>query len=212
MNMKKMKSLFIRKFEKNKIVETTKEVAEGCEWVLQGLGKPTLKRDGTCALIENGEIFRRYDCKKGRTAPEGFIPCQNNPDPITGHWPGWLKVDKFADTKKGEEKFFIDAFIETFGSINTTPENGTYELCGPKFQNNPEQLTTNKFFKHGETILDLPTNPDGTRSFDLIKNFLETNQIEGIVFHLEDKDNLDNSETMCKIKRSDFGFHWNKKR
>ena len=84
------------------------------------------KIDGTCCLIKDGKIYRRYDYKKGRTLPQGAIPCQEAPDPITGHFPHWL-------------------------------------LC------------------------------------------TENDPIEGIVFYRGNRE-------MCKIKRSDFGFKWNRKK
>ena len=127
--MKKIKSLFVREFGEKHSVKATPIVEPGFEWVLEGEGIATRKRDGTCTKIENGEIFRRYDCKHGKTPPQGFIPA-DEPDPITEHWPGWLKIDKY--NSKGDEKFFVEAYKNTFGSIDAIPENGTYELCGPK--------------------------------------------------------------------------------
>ena len=135
-------------------------------------------------------IFRRYDCKKGKTPPAGFIPA-DNPDPITGHWPGWVQIDKFHPT--GDEKFFVEAYINTFGSLEVIPPDGTYELCGPKINSNPEKLDKHVFFKHGNEILHV------TRDLDGIRKFFEENYIEGIVFHRNDG-------KMCKIKRVDFGL------
>lgn len=198
--MKKMKSLFVREFGEDHSVTVTPVVEKGCEWVINGEGVATRKWDGTCTLIENGEISRRYDCKHGKTPPVGFIPT-DNPDPITGHWPGWVKIDKF--NPKGDEKFFVEAYVNTFGSLDAVPENGTYELCGPKINANPEKLDKHIFIKHifikhGTVILDVPRNLDG------IREFLKNNYIEGIVFHRGNGD-------MCKIKRVDFGFEWNGK-
>ena len=195
--MKKIKSLYVRQFDNKHNVTITKEVAEGCDWVLRGEGIATRKWDGTCTLIENGEISRRYDCKKGKTPPAGFIPT-SDPDPITGHWPGWVKIDKF--NPKGDEKFFVEGYINTFGSIDAIPEDGTYELCGPKINSNPEKLDKRILIKHGEEVLDVP------RTFDGIRNFLANHNIEGVVFHRKNKTN-----DMCKIKRVDFGFEWNGK-
>lgn len=193
--MKKIKSLFVREFEGHRIVNVTEEVTPGNEWVLNGEGTATRKWDGTCTLINKGQILRRYDCKKGKTPPAGFIPA-DNPDPVTGHWPGWLHIDKYAP--KGDEKFFVEAFINTFGSIDEMPEDGTYELCGPKINGNPEKLDAHKFIKHGDVVYDVP------RTFEGIRDFLKENYIEGLVFHRGNGD-------MCKIKRVDFGFEWNGK-
>ena len=193
--MKKIKSLFVREFSEGHSVKVTPVVSEGCEWVINGEGVATRKWDGTCTKIENGTIFRRFDCKKGKNPPIGFIPA-DNPDPITGHWPGWVKIDKF--NPKGDEKFFVEAYVNTFGSIDNLPVDGTYELCGPKINGNPEKLDKHIFIKHGEEILNV------ARDLDSIRNFLNENYIEGIVFHRGNGD-------MCKIKRVDFGFEWNGK-
>lgn len=195
--MKKIKSLYVRQFDNKHNVTITKEVAEGCDWVLRGEGIATRKWDGTCTLIENGEISRRYDCKKGKKPPIGFIPT-SDPDPITGHWPGWVKIDKF--NPKGDEKFFVEGYINTFGSLDTIPEDGTYELCGPKINSNPEKLDKHILIKHGEEVLEVP------RTFDGIRDFLANHNIEGVVFHRKN-----NTNDMCKIKRVDFGFEWNGK-
>ena len=42
-----------------------------------------------------------------------------------------------------------------------------------------------------------------SKNFEGIKQYLENHYIEGIVFY------RGNGE-MCKIKRSDFGFEWNR--
>lgn len=193
--MKKIKSLFVREFGAGHSPKITSTVEPSCKWVLDGEGVATRKRDGTCSKIENGVIFRRYDCKKGRTPPASFIPA-DNPDPITGHWPGWVAIDKYNPV--GDEKFFVEAYINTFGSLDELPSDGTYELCGPKILSNPEKLDKHIFFKHGSELLTV------ARDFDSIQTFLEETYIEGIVFHRENGD-------MCKIKRVDFGFEWNGK-
>lgn len=193
--MKKIKSLFVREFEDGHIVKVTPQVMPGYEWVLNGEGKATRKWDGTCTKLEGGEIYRRYDCKHGKTPPEGFIPA-DDPDPVTGHWPGWVKIDKY--NPKGDEKFYVEGYINTFGSLDAVPEDGTYELCGPKINSNAEKLDKHMLIKHGEEILNVE------RTFEGIKKFLEEHYLEGIVFHRGNGD-------MCKIKRSDFGLEWNGK-
>lgn len=192
--MKKIKSAFVREFNNGHIVNIQPILTEGCEWILTE-GIATRKWDGTCTLIQNGEISRRYDCKRGKKPPEGFIPA-DNPDEVTGHWPGWIKIDKF--NPKGDEKFFVEGYINTFGSIDAIPEDGTYELCGPKINSNPEKLDKHIFHKHGDTVVTVD------RNFEAIREFLKDNYIEGIVFHRGNGD-------MCKIKRVDFGFEWNGK-
>lgn len=193
--MKKIKSLFERQFENHKVVAVLDKVTVGNEWVLAGEGKATRKYDGTAVMIQNGDVYRRFDCKRGKTPPMGFIPCQE-PDSITRHWPGWVKIDKHNPI--GDEKFFVEGYTNTFGDIDANVEDATYELCGPKINNNPERLDKHILIKHGEDVLEIE------RNYESIKDFLKNNYIEGIVFHRGNGD-------MCKIKRVDFGFEWNGK-
>ena len=189
--MKKMPTLFVRLFDKHHNVTTTPEVTKGCEWVLNGEGIPTRKFDGTCCLIQDGKIYKRFDYKKGRILPDGAIPCQDVPDPITGSFPHWVECleDNPAD------KWHLEAY-------KNQPDlsDGTYELCGIHIQNNVDHVPTNSdiLIKHGSYILDL--NP-WERTYEGIRDYLNNHMIEGIVFH------RGNGE-MCKIKRSDFGFYW----
>ena len=78
-------------------------------------------------------------------------------------------------------------------------ENGTYELIGPHINANPYNLKEDILVKHGSTILE-----NVPREYEGIKQYLKEHYIEGIVFY------RGNGE-MCKIKRSDFNFEWNKK-
>lgn len=188
--MKKMKTLFRKEYGNNGQVTTFNEVTPGCEWVLNGEGIPTQKLDGTCCLVKDGDIYARYDFKAGRKLPEGAIPCQEKADPITGHFPHWIKV-----TDQPQYKYHALAF-----EAQKPLENGTYELIGPHFQSNPENVEgPDILVKHGTIILE-----DTDRTFEGIKEFLRTHYIEGIVYHRE------NGE-MCKIKRSDFNYEWNGK-
>lgn len=151
-----------------------------------------MKYDGSCCAIIDGEYYKRYDCKKGKIPPEGFIPCCE-PDTITGHWPGWVKVDE----KNPADKWFVTAYemtvmLENYGMKLS---DGTYEAVGRCFQNNPYNFTSNKLIKHGKEIVEVE------RTFDGIKKYLSEHEIEGLVFW---KDGI----PQCKIKRSDFGFEW----
>lgn len=188
--MKKMKTLFKRRFENHEIVKCLNEVEPECKWVLNGEGWATEKIDGTCCLIQDGKIYRRYDYKKGRKLPEGAIPCQEKADTITGHFPHWLLCSK----NDLNSKYYLEAFER---QKNEELENGTYELIGKHVNANPYNLETDILEKHGERILkNVPRNYEG------IKKYLKEHYIEGIVFYRE------NGE-MCKIKRTDFGFDWN---
>ena len=185
--MKKMPTLFIREFENHRVSRCLNEVNKNCEWVINGEGYATEKIDGTCCMIKDNKIYRRFDYKKGRNLPKGAIPCQEKADETTGHFPHWVlcKEDNPAD------KWHIKAFKE-----KENWKDGTYELIGKHFQGNPYNLENDILEKHGLRILEnVPRNYEG------IKQYLENHYIEGIVFY------RGNGE-MCKIKRSDFGFKW----
>ena len=49
--MKKIPTLFERKFENHRVMGVTEKVMPGYEWVLQGEGTATVKIDGTCCMI-----------------------------------------------------------------------------------------------------------------------------------------------------------------
>lgn len=185
--MKKTKTLFIRQFENNKIAKCLNEVEPECQWVLDGEGYATEKIDGTCCYIKDNVLYKRFDYKAGRKLPAGAIPCQESADPITGHFPHWVKVDE----NNPSDKYHIEAFKK-----QDSFDDGTYELIGKHFQGNPYNLNTDVLEKHGVRILE-----NVPRTYEGIKDYLEKNYIEGIVFY------RGNGE-MCKIKRSDFGFKW----
>lgn len=186
--MKKIPTLFEREYINHRVVLTKPIVSEGMEWVLEGKGIATVKIDGSCCAIVEGEFYKRYDAKKGRKAPQGAIPCCD-PDPITGHHPHWLKVDK----NNPADKWFYEALLNTADAV----WDGTYEAIGPHFQGNPYNLDRDVLVKHGSAEVEVE------RTFEGIKKYLEENNIEGLVFWLE-------GEPKCKIKRSDFGFNWNR--
>lgn len=186
--MKKIPTLFERKFENHEVVDCLPNVTPGMEWVLEGKGTATLKLDGSCCAIINGELYKRYDAKKGKQPPEGAIPCQPEPDPITSHWPHWVKCDPDNPADKW--------FWEAYRNSEQTLSDGTYEAIGPHFQNNPYGLVEDSLIRHGsKMIFGLE------RTYERIKEYLQTHNLEGIVFWKD-------GEPKCKIKRSDFGFSW----
>lgn len=60
--------------------------------------------------------------------------------------------------------------------------DGTYEVVGPHFRNNPYGLEKDILIKHGEHILE-----DIPRSFEGIREYLKNNYIEGIVFWIKNQ-------------------------
>lgn len=187
--MKKIISLFQRNYDGDKLVRD--EVVPGAEWVLSGEGIATRKRDGTACMVR-GKLYKRYDAKKGKTPPPGFEPSQE-PDEVTGHWPGWIPV---SETDPGD-KWHREAWEK-----HRPEHDGTYELCGPKVQGNPEGLQEHRFFHHGMEFLNtVPLN------FTDLKAWFAQQDMEGIVWHHTDREGK-----MVKIKRKDFGLPWPIKR
>jgi hypothetical protein len=176
--MKKIVSLFQRNYDGDRLVRD--EVVPGAEWVLTGEGVATRKLDGTCCRIEEGKLYKRFDAKSGKTPPAGFLPAQE-PDPVTGHWPGWVLVGIGP-----EDRCHMEAH-------NPALPDGTYELCGPKINRNPEGYECQVLIPHGKEILDAP------RTFAELKEWFVGKNIEGIVWHHPDG-------RMVKIKAKDFGI------
>ena len=190
-NMKKIPTLFTRIFDGNKIVGITPEITPGCEEAFRN-GLATVKVDGSCCMIMRSMLYKRYDAKKGKTPPPGAIPCQPEPDPVTGHWPHWIACD--PDSKA--DKWYIEAFQNYCawkGYHNIT--DGTYEAIGPHFQGNPYGCKYDYLYKHGGELVTCE------RTFEGVREWLTQHEEEGLVFWL-------NGEPVCKIKRTDFGLDW----
>jgi len=185
--MKKISTLF--KKDPNDLGRVINEINPENDWVFKD-GIPTRKFDGTASAIIDGEIYKRYDVKKGREVPKGAIPCQEA-DLITGHHPHWLK----CDINKPEDKYFFEGY-NSLAELEKV-EDGTYELIGEKIQGNPEKIQGHHLVKHGLHTLSLEDD-----SFEYLKNYLSNpnNDIEGIVFHHR------TDGRMCKLRKSDFGI------
>ena len=190
--MKKIPTLFVREYdETGRVVGITDKVTPGMEWVLEGKGEARRKLDGACCAIINGELYKRYDAKRGKTPPEGAIPCCD-PDPITGHWPHWVKVDE----NNPADKWFVNAghFFED------DRYDGTFEAVGEHFNGNPYKFENDVLYRHDAFYTVLNDFPKEV-TFESIKEYLTNGHMEGIVFWLD-------GQPMCKIKRTDFGLPW----
>jgi hypothetical protein len=177
--MKKIISLFQRNYDGDRLVRD--EVVPGAEWVQAGEGWATQKHDGTCCMIRGGRLFKRYEVKPGGKPPADFEPA-NDVDENTGKQQGWLPVGEGPEDARHREAFKGDE------------PDGTYELCGPKVQGNPEGLDSHVLIPHGHTaLLDAP------RTYSELREYLAGGEIEGLVWH-----HLDGR--MVKIKAKDFGI------
>ena len=187
--MEKIISLFQRNYDGDRLVRD--EIVPGAEWVVAGEGVATRKIDGTCCMIEDGVLWKRHTVKKGKKAPDGFRPA-TEVDPNTGKQEGWVRVGDGPEDARHREAF-------------TQPhEDGTYELIGPKVQGNPERYSDHVLVRHGFHVFDGEDEPP--RTFNDLKAWFETRDIEGIVWHHPDG-------RMVKIKKRDFGLprvpeHW----
>lgn len=208
--MKKIPNLFQRDWDGDRsrvlpVLNTEADVA----WVLAGEGTPTVKWDGSAVLVRDGQLFVRYDAKKGKTPPAGFEPCQEE-DPKTGHRPGWIPANG-----NPAAKWHLDAFMN-MARVGPVLD-GTYEACGPQHQTNPYKLLDNILFRHGLDIVVLGASgwEDAACLYAFLLRFLSTYRrqcvaipeallIEGIVWHHHDG-------RMVKVLAADLGLSWKAK-
>lgn len=204
--MRKIKTLFV--IDRN-INKATDNVVSGSEWVLNHEGTATEKFDGSSCLYKDSKLWKRYDRKlkkpfaqrlrKGqlnsidiemfKTAPDGFEPCEAQPDPKTGHWPGWVPVD----SDKPEDRWHVEAL----GNAENLEEGASYELVGPKVQGNLYGLEHHQLWQHGSKVLTLPT----PLTFKSLERWIVANHLEGVVWHHPDG-------RMVKLRKKDFGLKW----
>jgi len=181
--MRKIPTLFERDWFGDRS-RVTREVNPDALWVIDGEGVPTVKWDGTAVMIdESGGYWKRYEVKKGKTPPGGFLPA-DDPDPNTGKQQGWVRVDP----NDPADKWHMEAWDRY--------EPGTYELVGPKVQGNPHDLDQHMLKPHG-----FKKCKDDPRTFDDVAMFLRFHPFEGIVWHHPDG-------RMVKVKARDFGIEW----
>jgi hypothetical protein len=176
--MRKIPTLFVRDPADLRLV--TREVHPDCGWVLDGEGVPTRKYDGTCVLLdEDGEWWARREVKPGRPAPAGYVVVET--DPNTVKTVGWEPLARSAFAM-----FWVQARTGQFKA-------GTYELCGPKVNGNPEGYDRHTLVSHDDAEMfdAVPLNFDGLRDWLLGHSY------EGIVWHHPDG-------RMAKLKRRDF--------
>jgi hypothetical protein len=180
-----MKTLFIKDVnDLSRVIEG--KIDNDCLWVYDEGVRATIKRDGTSCAIIDGKLYKRYDNKKEKSLPPGAIECQSA-DVFSGHHPYWILCDKNDNSNKYHfEAFYLELLHGTV--------DGTYELCGPKINGNPEGLSSHYLLRHGSTFF-----PEIDEVLKNPKEFLRDKNVEGIVFHHPDG-------RMCKIRKKDFGM------
>ena len=112
--VKKIPTIFRRDSVTHKL---TYECVSECLWVFHGEGVPTRKWDGTACMVKDGELYKRYDAKHGKTPPADFLPAQETPDDNTGHWPGWVSCRRENPADKYHFQAF-DASLSHLDGIN----------------------------------------------------------------------------------------------
>lgn len=186
--MKKIPTMFVRDWDGDRRY-VLPEVAEGCQWVIAGEGTPTRKYDGTCVMFDGERWWARREVKEGKTAPDGYVEIEH--DHETGKTVGWEPVEQ-----SGFAKLHAQAVTETERDALADGAGwlpGTYELCGPKVNGNPEDYGTHRLIGHSaaERLDDAP------RDFAGLSAWLHAHPYEGIVWHGPDG-------RMAKIKKRDF--------
>lgn len=193
--MKKMPCVFVRTFHAKHAFTLTDEVATGCQWVLDGEGVASRKRDGTACLVQEGKLHKRYDARKDRKTgefkppPPGALPC-GDPDPETGHWPHWVPVD----AANPADKWHHAAWSRLVAPLG----DGTYELCGPHFSGNAEAFADDTFVRHGTELVTIVKDD---LAFERLRALLTSMRAEGIVFTHPDG-------RRAKLRRKDYGLPW----
>ncbi len=176
--MRKIPTLFVR--DPNDRKHVLPEVTPGCEWVLAGEGVPTRKYDGTCVRFDGERWWARREVKPGKDTPDGFVEVEH--DATTGKTVGWEPAEQSGFAR------WLDEAVAVRDEWN----EGTYELCGPKVNGNPEGFAAHRLTEHAdaEVYVDAPLD------YDSLRYFLLSQEAEGIVWHHPDG-------RMAKLKRRD---------
>lgn len=187
--MNKIPSVFLRDPENMNLL--TREPHPDALWVLAGEGLATRKYDGTCVMVDaDGKWWARREVKPGKVTPLNWIPVEK--DDVTGKIMGWEPI---------EQSGFRNFLGHAVALRDFSP--GTYELCGPKINGNPEKLDVPTLFKHEDAEVFLLFGRPQTYDYDRLREtVLFVNQErgwEGIVWHHADG-------RMAKLKAKDFGY------
>jgi len=160
-------------------------VTPGCGWVLVGEGTATRKYDGTCVRLVDDRWWARREVKVGKVSPPSFEPVEH--DEITGTTVGW---------EPAEQTGYARYLLEAIGARSVWIA-GTYELCGPKVNGNPEGFERHVLVRHGADVLDLELVSGHPRcAYEAVRAYLLARPWEGIVWHHPDG-------RRAKLKRRD---------
>lgn len=212
--MKKIPTLFVRDYTTGFVIP---EINPSCEWVMEEPWPAHRKYDGTCVglfptvngeprinegigsheINDVGQIdekwFARREVKQGHEFPDDFEIEQF--DPTTKKTFGWAPI---------EQSPFYKHFLEAEANLEKR-YFGSYELCGPKINGNPEGLKKHTLVHHWGTellanihVLDIH-EMSVEDAYDALKHTLGYMPIEGVVWYGA-------TNGMAKLKRKDFNY------
>ncbi len=194
--MNKIPTLFLRD-PATGLRTVTRQLHPACGWVAAGEGAATRKFDGTCVMLDDqGRWWARREVNPGKKPPPNFTSLEL--DEETGRIVGWEPITQSAFARWHAEARTPDgptADHRPSDAYGDPFKPGTYELCGPKINGDPEGFAMHVLVPHGGHVIADPPQ----RTYDALAAWLANVGIEGIVWHHPDG-------RMAKLKRRDFGF------
>jgi hypothetical protein len=184
--MKKIPTVFRR--DPDDMKHVLDEVTPGCEWVLEGEATATRKYDGTCVMFDGEQWYARREVKANKEPPPEFVAADN--DPATGKTVGWIPIAASSFAKWHAEAVAYEHGVDY--------PVGTYELCGPKINGNPEGFEWHALVLHAEAeTIRFDGTIDGEDGIYRLIRYCNQEGFEGIVWHHPDG-------RMSKLKVRDF--------
>lgn len=168
--MRKIPTLFVR--DPDSMSRVLPQVNPVCQWVIDGEGVATRKYDGTCVMLDElGIWWARREVKPGKPFPEGYMAEET--DPNTGKTVGWEPAEQSSFAK------YLDEVIRLTSTV--VRPVGTYELCGPKINGNPEG-----YFEHLLISHTTAARIEAPRDFEGLQELFAMFRYEGLVWHHKD--------------------------
>jgi hypothetical protein len=170
--MKKIPTLYVRDPLDPRHVTST--IHPDCGWVLKGEGVPIRKYDGTAMLRHLGSWWARRTVRPEYFPPAGFWLVMSDGSTAIGWEPA-------------EQSPFAKHLREALDEEGRPPwADGTYELCGPKVNGNPEDFPFHVLVEHAraERVFDIL----GAREMDPASMVRRVGTLgwEGVVWHHRD--------------------------
>lgn len=193
--MKKIPTLFLRDRTTGFV---TPEIDPVNLWITQEVSTPHKKWDGTCVKYDgDGGWWTRQEVKKGQATPSSFI--LEDIDSNTEHMFGWIPYTKSSFMLMLEEAEKLPPYESDLYGMDLPYRAGTYELMGPKINNNPENLSDHRLIRHSASpiVANLTTLEPNQINYDSIREILMALPVEGVVWYANDG-------RRAKIKRRDF--------